>query len=76
MRGVEEFFAHIEDPRRTVDCGLPGRPLEHPMAEVLFAALCAALCGCRDFDDIAEFAELRLAVTAQVPPQSAAYRRS
>jgi predicted transposase YbfD/YdcC len=57
---VEEFFADIEDPRRAADCGLPGRPLEHPMAEVLFAALCAALCGCRDFDDIAEFAELRL----------------
>jgi predicted transposase YbfD/YdcC len=60
MRSVEEFFADIEDPRRSEGCGLPGRPLEHPMAEVLFAALCAALCGCRDFDDIAEFAELRL----------------
>jgi predicted transposase YbfD/YdcC len=57
---VEEFFADIEDPRRAAGCGLPGRPLEHPMAEVLFAALRAALCGCRDFDDIAEFAELRL----------------
>ncbi len=60
MRSVEEFFADIEEPRRSEGCGLPGRPLEHPMAEVLFAALCAALCGCRDFDDIAEFAELRL----------------
>jgi predicted transposase YbfD/YdcC len=60
VRRVEEFFADIEDPRRAADRGLPGRPLERPMAEVLFAAPCAALCGCRDFDDIAEFAELRL----------------
>src|SRR3982751_6755213 len=78
MRGVEEFFAPIADPRRTVDCGLPGRPLEHPMAEVLFAALCAALCGCRDF---AEVAELRLAflrrylACARGAPSHSTFRR-
>jgi len=53
IRGLEEHFAALEDPR--VD-----RTKLHPLGSVITIALCAVICGAETWDEIAEFGEAKV----------------
>jgi predicted transposase YbfD/YdcC len=56
--GIVELFAEVPDPR--------WRNARHDLAEVLFIALAAVLCGAENCSDMADFARSRLDLLRQV----------
>jgi predicted transposase YbfD/YdcC len=55
--GAVELFGEIPDPR--------WRNARHPLGEILFIALAAALCGAENATDMAEFARSRVGLLKQ-----------
>lgn len=52
MTELSKSFAQIKDPR------VVGR-VQYPLAEILVITVCAVICGCDDWDAIADWAEER-----------------
>jgi len=50
-----DHFSRVPDPRE------PAK-VRYPLREVLFLITCASVAGCDDYDEIADWGELNLAV--------------
>ncbi len=58
MGDLEAFFSEVPDPRAS--------NARHDLAEVMFVALAAVLCGAEDCTDMAEFADAKLDLLREV----------
>ena len=56
-----EHFGEIPDPRDP-------RYVAHPLPEIKFLVVCGTICGCDDFDLIADWGEAHLSFLRRFPP--------
>ena len=57
---ISEHFENVTDPR-------VNRGTNYPLIEMVFVALCGAICDCNSWVDVASFGKCKLRLVPQIP---------